>query len=294
MSIQILHERAVRVAREYLRCEAELLEIFQELDRSKGFRTLGYGSLFDYALSLGLSEGTVYSLITVARKSVTVPALKEGIVAGELTLSNARRIAPILTPGNQQGWIEKAKALPKAALEREIAREFPREDKAEKVQHLSKDRVNLSISISEALLEKLKRAQDLESSRLGKAVSLEAALEAMAEAFLDSRDPVRKSSRNGIARMSARSGPSKLGPGQVNRRSAIPAEVSAAVWGRDQGQCTARNPDGYRCRARRWLHIHHLRAVALGGEHKVENLTLLCSAHHFGTHEDSPWHRGVA
>jgi HNH endonuclease len=66
----------------------------------------------------------------------------------------------------------------------------------------------------------------------------------------------------------------------VGRQSrAIPAALRRALWLRDAG---CRFPG---CANRRFIHGHHLRHWAHGGETSLENLTLLCSFHHRLVHE---------
>src|SRR5262245_41703956 len=88
-----LHRQAVEIATRYQRTEAELLEILQKIDTKRAFCTLGYASLFDYSTrALKLSEATALNFIKVARKAVEVPALKEAIKAGDLTVSKAKAV----------------------------------------------------------------------------------------------------------------------------------------------------------------------------------------------------------
>ena len=49
---------------------------------------------------------------------------------------------------------------------------------------------------------------------------------------------------------------------------------------RDQRRYTFINEIGGRCPNRKWLHTHHIRAVAAGGDNELANLRTLCSAHH--------------
>jgi predicted HNH restriction endonuclease len=37
---------------------------------------------------------------------------------------------------------------------------------------------------------------------------------------------------------------------------------------------------GKRCSEKRWLEIHHIMPVAEGGVNELENLALVCRAHH--------------
>jgi alanyl-tRNA synthetase len=69
-------------------------------------------------------------------------------------------------------------------------------------------------------------------------------------------------------------------------RQSISASIMHEVNRRDGGQCTYVSPDGRRCECNRFLHLHHVKPVAQGGENTVENLITLCSAHHRLIHEN--------
>ncbi|MBY0470376.1 HNH endonuclease [bacterium] len=276
--MKTLHEKAVAFAKTYLKSESDLILVLQEIDRRKGYRELGFKSLFEYARSLGLSESVAYNLIVVARKALEVPTLQERLQAQEITLSNARTITSVLNSANQEKWIEKACTLSKRELEKEIAKEFPEKSVPETTRYLAENRVELRLGISEALLKKLKRIQDLESKQ--DAASLEQTLEAMAESYLSKHDPIEKAKR-------AR----KPVPEQVfsttpavhahlnTRKRFYPAPLKHAVHLRDQVQCT-HVTHNKRCTERRWLDIHHKKPLSQGGQTTLDNLTTLCRGHH--------------
>jgi hypothetical protein len=67
-------------------------------------------------------------------------------------------------------------------------------------------------------------------------------------------------------------------------REPIPASLIHQVRFRDQGQCTHINADGKRCTCRRFLEIHHIKAIFEGGKNTLENLITLCDAHHDWIH----------
>ena len=72
-----LHTQTLAAAQRSLSADAELLDLFQQVDRSKLFRKLECRSLYEYGVKvLKLPEGQVYALIRVARKAVEVPELK--------------------------------------------------------------------------------------------------------------------------------------------------------------------------------------------------------------------------
>ena len=69
-------------------------------------------------------------------------------------------------------------------------------------------------------------------------------------------------------------------PSFVLRRTPLTAELKHELALRDQSQCAHIYPDGSKCKARQWLHVHHIKEVSRGGTNDPVNLLTLCSAHH--------------
>lgn len=200
-----LDRRALQAAERFKASEAELLSILQDLDALKGFRQFGCISLLDYALKrLGLSLAVSLNLINVARKSVEVPELKTEIERGGLSVCVARKLVPVLTPENQEGWIAMAKRLPVRQLEKEIARVRPEEATPERVRYVSESRASVSLGLDETALQAVRRVQDLESQRLRRHVTMEEAISAMSAAYLEKHDPLEKAKR-AVRRLEAKS-----------------------------------------------------------------------------------------
>lgn len=89
----------------------------------------------------------------------------------------------------------------------------------------------------------------------------------------------------------AHSNPNQPGTGDAGRRQpapagrVIPAAIKRAVWERDQGCCSYVDPTtGRRCSSRHLLQIDHIRPWARGGGAELDNLRLLCHAHHRHRH----------
>jgi hypothetical protein len=59
----------------------------------------------------------------------------------------------------------------------------------------------------------------------------------------------------------------------------IPAAVRRAVCARDGGRCRFVDEQGRRCSERHGLEFHHRRPYGMGGDHSLENISLLCPAH---------------
>src|SRR5437899_1788808 len=100
-----IHVQALEVARRYHSSVGELLDVLIRLDQSKAYWELECTSLFSYCIThLKLSEDVALNFITVARKAVDVPALKQAVQENHITLSKARRICSVLKPENQTQW----------------------------------------------------------------------------------------------------------------------------------------------------------------------------------------------
>ena len=63
------------------------------------------------------------------------------------------------------------------------------------------------------------------------------------------------------------------------KRRTVPTAIKRALWARDKG-CAFPG-----CSHTRYVDAHHVRHWSQGGQTKLDNLTLLCSAHHRLVHE---------
>ena len=266
----ILHQKALLLAKTWKQTEAELVAVLIAMQRDDSFVALGFQGVFTYCQkALGLSDAQSFYFQKVVQTSLVVPKLEKAVTTGELSVSQARRIAPVLTETNASTWIEKAKELPQRELEKAVASVNPNAKPIERMKPVSAEQVKVTVTVSPKVAEMLRRIQDLESQRTQKAVSLDEALEAMAENYLERKDPVRKAER---------AKPKSECPQESTR--AIPAAIKHAVVRRDKNQCVE-------CGATRWLEIHHKKPLAEGGLTIPENLLTLCSAHHRHRHEHS-------
>ena len=119
-SIQKLDQDLVHLAQKLRYIESEFIEKLQEADSKKIFLYYQYNSLFEYAVKkLKLSESNAFNFITVARKAKEIPELKNEIKSGNITVSKARKITPVLNKNNSSLWLEKAKSLSQKKLEKE-------------------------------------------------------------------------------------------------------------------------------------------------------------------------------
>ena len=73
----VLHVEAIKRVKTYQKSETALIDILK-IEEVKAFVVLGYPSLHTYCVGgLGLSDSHAYALIGVARKSKTIPEIKD-------------------------------------------------------------------------------------------------------------------------------------------------------------------------------------------------------------------------
>ncbi len=161
-----IHKDAVEVSGRYLSSEAKLISVLQEVDQNRTYLAYNESSLFAYAThKLRLSENVASTLIGIARKSVEIPELKEAIEKGEIPVSSARRLVPILTLQNSDEWLTKAKALAQKQLDFELARAFPGRPEPTRVRMKSGELARLEVDIDLETVALLCKLKDLLSQK---------------------------------------------------------------------------------------------------------------------------------
>lgn len=306
---ETLHQQTINLTQTYLKYEVSLLDIIQQLDQAKTYYYFNEPSLFCYLKKYTkLSETKLLTLINVARKSLEYPELKSALAENTITLSNARRIAPILNPDNKIEWIQKAATLSLAKLEQALAEKFPGRPAPTKIRPKSKELVRLEVDISNQCLNHLKQAQAILNQKKQKYTQLGEVLEAVLAEYIYRNDPIRKAERAQKPKNNATALVAKPLAQQKNKmhlfyksknqaptifqktsrkffikypkRKHLQAWIRHLVRLRDLNQCTALTSDGKRCSNRFWLDVHHKKAINQGGTNDLNNLQLLCSAHH--------------
>ena len=194
-------------------------------------------------------------------------------------------MASSLTVENASQWIEFASRHTSREIDQEVARQNPKRAARDKAKPLSEDMVQLTLTVTQRTFEQLKRAQSLRAQRQETTAYGEILAELL-EFYLARKDPVKKAQR---AKARAKSAQAKveLCPNRVkpSGRWPLTADERHAVFARDGGCCTHIDNKGQRCGRERWVEVHHLVPVHLGGTNDPENLTTLCSFHHDLAHQ---------
>lgn len=307
-----VHGRAMEYATDRSTAESNVVGVLREVESLKIYRKLGVGSLYEYAVAiLSLDRAFAYSAINVARKSAAIPELKIAIAEQTISVYVASRIVSALTKENAKELIRFAKEHTTREIDLEVGRRNPKAAKPDKVKIISADQVQITTTISLKTLRNLERKQSLEAQKGNNQLTLGNAIDLCAETDLEKNDPVRKAERS-IKRAGRRRPTNELcaprvqdrnrseneylpnrgltigdlaSPARPFVRTPLTAAQRHAVFHKFQGKCTHRDSSGKVCGSERWVDIHHIFPVSLGGTNDLENLTLLCSSHHDLVHQ---------
>jgi 5-methylcytosine-specific restriction endonuclease McrA len=301
-----LHGRAVHAAEEFHKCTWSLIEILHEAEHTKLHRAFDCASLFVYAVNhLKLDESVAYTLITAARKAREIPRLARSLREQKLSLAKAARIFSTLSSENADQLVSFAENHSTREINLEVARVRKKAGLPQMVR---------TIQISEDTLNKIKRVRSLSRSE-----DLNMALDMALDEYLERHDPIKKAARANqrvkraepagagqqAAHVQNAHGGRRTGRDQfaeapisqvtppagqlctyrVQRRKPLTAAEKHQVVARDGGRCTHQDGRGIRCANDRYLHIHHIKPVSLGGTNDPNNLTTLCSFHHDLAHQ---------
>ena len=303
---EALVEATRRAAERERRSTADLLALLIELERRALPLALGYSSTFTYCTrALLMSEQAAYKRITAARAAKRYPIILELLVAGELTLSSVKILAPHLTDENVDVLLDAARRKSTREVEQLIAAALPQPDIAATVRALpaaapalleseaapllanpgavvtappapaprpvvapiAPKRYLLKVTLGHETHEKLQRARAL----LRHAVPDGDLADILDRALTVLLREAERTKWGAIER------PRPSRSASVGSRY-VPRSVKRAVWARDAGRCAFVGPDG-RCGEAGFLEFHHVVPFSAGGKTDRDNLELRCRAH---------------
>lgn len=240
----------------------------REIHDRKLFLKEGYASLFDMMTRrYRYSPGAAMDRINTMRLASEIPGVEMHLESGELSMSVASQVQSFFQHEAKEEraysanakieLIEFCKGKSKREVGRELMNRNPEIERRESIRQTSKDRVRVSISINQELLEKLNQLRDL-YSHSNPDMSLEELLEKLTDQALAKPKP-------------------RLRPAEVKRTRYVPAHERRKMGER---KCQYKNPEtGEICGATKFLERDHIHPFSKGGESQTENLQWLCSAH---------------
>ncbi len=270
--------------------------------------------MFVYATTrLGLSEAEAYLRINVARIARRLPIVLDRLAAGRIQLSAIVRLAPHLTGATAEPLLDRAEGLSKRQVEELAAELAPKPDAPAMVRRLpaappeadqlvpsraapaplvtppegtsrlpprppspvlvplAPARYKIQFTASSETEGKLGRARALLRHRIPDGdvgAIFDLALTVLVADLERGKWSATDAPRQALAEVDT-----------TPSSRHLPAAVQRAAWQRDGGRCTFTDASGRRCPAVAGLEFHHAIPFALGGDHSLENVHLLCKAH---------------
>lgn len=266
-----------------------VLEHLEEIERRK-LHLVKHSSMFIFCQNeLGYSGNEAHTRICAMRLSREVPDVLPAVEEGRLSLTNLAQAQAFFKQAATPFLVEEKKKVLK-----DLEGLSTRECEKKLFPHALQKK---TFEVDDELLADLKRIRELWGNQ---DFSEKEVLRKMAKLVLSRIDPELK----GEARSEAKTGAKRsvgapkvivAASGKEDREEVeaecppsefvtpenrhIPAAVQRAVWKRDQGRCTY-GFSSQRCDSRYALQFDHLNEYAYGGAHTVDNLRLLCRAHH--------------
>lgn len=273
--------RTESLAREERTVTQRLLRCLQEVERRELHLSRGHGSLFAWmCATLGYSEDQAQYRVDAMRAARDVPEAWSMLKEGTLSISNLVRAQRFFKQMKKRGEAYSVSQKREVILElqgsslrkceRILAERSPGPEFAEKLVPVAGGAFQLSFVLNE---EEMKGLEALRTfwggmsfadtfKRLLKE-SLGKIPECGQSVTLQPRKTVEQSGETGPPR---------------NRH--IPRSLRREIWKRDGSRCAYISEEtGTKCESTHGLQVDHVTPYAWGGEHRVENLRLLCRAH---------------
>jgi hypothetical protein len=244
---------------------AAFLRVY-DVEASKSYYSLQCTSFTSYLESiLKFTPAVSNALVTVVRKSILVPELKEALARKRISMGQARIIASVITSENSAKWFNLCACLTFRDLERRVAQESPEIAPVERVKFRAKDQVVVTVTLKDSGYSSLERGQQLLKQSTQAQVGLAESVEKVFAYFVEREDPVIRAERKDSEKRTEKD----------------------KVMIRDQGSCQHQLSPSHRCNQRYWIDIHHIKPRSEGGTDTAENLITLCSGHHRMKHEST-------
>ena len=195
---QRLHEKTLEAAKTYTRSESFLIACLTELEETQALAELGYSSIFTYLVKeLKFTNSTAGYFFSVTKKAKVIPELKRALIDGEITVSKARHILPVLTPTEDpKPWIDKAKEQTQEQIEKEVKAILPAPVPKERLKRITAERFSVQLSFTEEEKRLLDRAKELMATKKAPSQTLEQIFTHLLKDYLFRHDPLQKAERN--------------------------------------------------------------------------------------------------
>ena len=311
---QRIHKSGLSNSRMMRQGEQNLLDDLRLMDETGGFAEFKSESLYAYAVDWwALTPAVALNLIAIMRRGRQVPELIDAIKSGQINMSAARTLTPVINRTNKEEWLELASKASVVEIQKMVATECPKAAVKESIRYVTGERMEFKLGVSEEFRDVLKEVKDLISQDQQNAVDSEDAILIALKDYVARHSPLEKAKRarlrgekNQKLREEANEGtaehtldlqaPRKWQASNIaqsttesldavvqttpTKRVRFTAATKHEIHLRDGHRCTETLASGERCTQTRWLDIHHIKEVQDGGDNSLENLRTICGTHH--------------
>jgi hypothetical protein len=307
-----LHGEIKSVWKQRTALESREIALLLDAEETRLFRRLGYATIYAYIeAELGYSHHVATERMRVGHELAELPAIAEEFHAGELPWSSVRELTRVVTPATESVWLDAIDGKRADEVQKMIRGKGKGDLPADPIDPAKiRHRIVLD-DISAEVMMLFKQARLAVAKESDGACTNDALVRALATAKLE---PPASSTRPSPPRfMSAVTTCRSCKQSQVvgagmpvpitaahaeriacdcidigdletneltRPRSSIPAALRRKVWIRDMGTCVVPG-----CRSCQFIEAHHLEWWMNGGLHTIENIALLCWAHHQQLHD---------
>ncbi|MEO8840643.1 MAG: HNH endonuclease signature motif containing protein [Kofleriaceae bacterium] len=296
------------LARRRCTIDAEEAVLLCRVVRAEVWRHCAKVSLFEYLEDvLGYGPKVARDRVRVAIELEEMPALTSALATNEQSYSAIRELTRVATSKTELAWRESARGKNLRQIEGMVVGR-KKGDLPTDPQVFEDEPIVLVLKIKPATFARWRETQNVLADECGDHLDDDAMIETLCARVLDGAggsdesrarhqiltticDACQQGWQDGAGRKipisaidvaRAECDAQRIGSDHEPKRAKqdVSPATRRAVFRRDHGGCRVQG-----CRSSRNLDVHHVVARADGGSHELENLLLLCGAHHTMLHE---------
>jgi hypothetical protein len=292
--------------------DAEEARWLREAERLQIWRPLGMVSALDYLERiLGYTPHTARERLRVAKALADLPAIGESFAGGELSFSAVREVTRVATSDTDIEWRDYAIAKTVREIEDSVASHAPGSRPSDPADPTIRPRV-LRLELRPDTYARFRQVRTMLADEKQRHLDDDELIAALCDIALAPTSDSGESHGRAKYQISmtvcerckhvwqhgsgakipvdeaaveqalcdAQHIGSIDGDAPERAHQDIPPALRRFIWHRDGGRCQTPG-----CRSTRNLEIHHLRAIADGGQHVASNATVRCGSCHHAHHD---------